>query len=674
MKTKAIIILAIIILFPAFSLGQDWNNNPTGKHEWENIIGSLMEQEDDETAEDWETTYDILQELEQNPVDINSATKEELERIPFLNESEISDILEYIYRNGQILSAAELAMIRSLSAAKRNLLEYFICINEKKEGGFPKIKNIIKYGKSTLIATGGMPLYDRKGDKNGYLGYKYKHSLRYDYTYGKYLRIGFVGAQDSGEPFFADRNSAGYDFYSYYATIKGLGRIKNLTVGKYRIRMGMGLIMNNDAAFGKSMFLSSVGRYGTNIRPHSSRSSYNYMQGLATTVAINSKLSLTAFASYKDFDATINKKDGSITSIIKSGYHRTPQEMSKKNNSSESAYGGNIEFSHNGFHGGISGYYASLSRPLKPNISQPYRKYYANGDKFYNVSVDYGYSSGKFSLLGETATGNCNAIATVNMLIYKLKYNFQITAIQRFYSYKYYSLLSQGFSEGGSVQNESGVYVGINWQPAKGLAVTYYSDIVYFPWAKYQASTASHAFDNMLSLSYRYNNWTFLVKYRLKMKEKDNSNKSALIYQTGQTARFVTAYSATEWNVKAQIDITSSNYKESSLGYMASLSSEYKAIKKLRLFTGFAYFNTKDYNSRIYCYERGMLYDFSFPSYFGEGIRYFLLTDYKFSNRLSATAKASVTNYFNRKPIGSGMQQVDKSSLCDINMQIKWSF
>ena len=102
-----------------------------------------MEQEDDETAEDWETTYDILQELEQNPVDINSATKEELERIPFLNESEISDILEYIYRNGQILSAAELAMIRSLSAAKRNLLEYFICINEKEKAGFPKIKNII---------------------------------------------------------------------------------------------------------------------------------------------------------------------------------------------------------------------------------------------------------------------------------------------------------------------------------------------------------------------------------------------------------------------------------------------------------------------------------------------------------------------------------------------------
>lgn len=674
MKTKAISISAILFLYSTSSCGQDFNNYSTERHEWENIIGSLVEQEDDESAEDWETMYDVLQELEQNPVDINSATKEDMERIPFLNEAEISDILEYIYKNGQMLSVAELAMIRSLSAAKRTLLEYFIRINKKEEGGFPKIKNIIKYGKNALVATGGMPLYERKGDKNGYLGYKFKHSLRYDFTYGNYLRIGVVGAQDSGEPFFADRNSAGYDFYSYYATIKGLGRIKNLTVGNYRIRMGMGLIMNNDIAFGKSMFLSSAWRNGTTIRPHSSSSSYNHMQGIATTVAINGKLSITAFASYKDFDATIDKKDGSITSIIKSGYHRTPQEMSKKNNSSESAYGGNIEFSYNGFHGGFSGYYASFNRTLKPNTSQLYRKFYANGDKFYNVSIDYGFSSGKFSLQGETATGNSNAVATLNMLTYKLKHNFQITAIQRFYSYKYYSLLSQSFSEGGSVQNESGVYVGINWQPAKGLSVIYYSDIVYFPWAKYQVSSASHAFDNLLSLAYKCNNWTFFVRYRLKMKEKDNSNQSALIYQTGQTARLLTAYSATKWNVKGQVDVTSYDYKDSSFGYMASLSGGYNAIKSFKLSANFGYFHTKDYNSRIYCYERGMLYDFSFPSYFGEGIRYSLLADCKFSARLSATAKASVTNYFNRKSVGSGMQMVDKSSLCDINAQIRWTF
>ena len=53
------------------------------------------------------------------------------------------------------------------------------------------------------------------GDKNGYLGYQYKHSIRYDFTYGDKVRFGVLGAQDAGEPFLAGKNSMGYDFYSF---------------------------------------------------------------------------------------------------------------------------------------------------------------------------------------------------------------------------------------------------------------------------------------------------------------------------------------------------------------------------------------------------------------------------------------------------------------------------
>lgn len=672
MIKHTIITVLLLVAYCHNMCAQEITDTEQSTHQWENIIGSVIEEDGEEDPDNWEALYDALNELENNPVDINTATKEDMEHIPFLTDTEISDILEYIYRNGPILTHAELAMIRSLSAAKIKLLTFFITTNDKRTKGFPKLGNILKYGKHELMVTGGIPLYNRKGDNNGYLGYKYKHNIRYDFTYGNYLRIGIVGSQDSGEPFFANRNNWGYDFYSYYATIKDLGRIKNLTLGKYRIRMGMGLIMNNDLAYGKSMILTSMSRQGTSIRPHSSRSSYNCMQGAASTIALSNNFSITAFASYKDFDATLNNKDGSITTIIESGYHRTETEMKKKGNSTQSVYGGNLQFASNGFHFGLSGYFATLNRTLKPNTTQAYRRYYANGDKFHNASIDYGYSSGKFSFQGETATGNSKAIATINMLNYKLSSNFLITTIQRFYSYKYYSLFSQSFSDGGSVQNESGIYIGINWQPIRKIQITYYSDIAYFPWAKYQASTASHSYDNMFSIIYSPSNWSFLMRYRLKLKEKDNATKSALIYQTTHRAKLITAYSAESWNVKMQLDMTANKYKDSSFGYMASLSSGYTAIKRMKIYANIGYFHTKDYNSRVYSYERGMLYDFSFPAYFGKGIRYSALTNFKMSAKLSATAKAAVTKYFNRKPIGSGLQQVDKSSLCDISMQIKW--
>ena len=48
---------------------------------WEVLLGELSTQEDVESAE-WEDTYEMLCDLEQHPIDINSATREELLQLP----------------------------------------------------------------------------------------------------------------------------------------------------------------------------------------------------------------------------------------------------------------------------------------------------------------------------------------------------------------------------------------------------------------------------------------------------------------------------------------------------------------------------------------------------------------------------------------------------------------
>ena len=86
--------IIIILITCNVSIWAQTTNSQT-PHPWENIIGNMMDDNDEEAME-WEDMYDALHELENNPVDINSATKEDLERIPFLSDSEIADILEYI--------------------------------------------------------------------------------------------------------------------------------------------------------------------------------------------------------------------------------------------------------------------------------------------------------------------------------------------------------------------------------------------------------------------------------------------------------------------------------------------------------------------------------------------------------------------------------------------------
>ena len=637
---------------------------------WQDVIAELATSDDMESPA-WDNTIDLLTELADSPIDINNATREELERLPFLSDIQIEDIMAYLYQYGSMKSEGELAMIVSLDPLRRKLLTRFIFFGEKNEDRkFPKLSDISKYGKHDILASIKVPFYERKGDKNGYLGYQYKHSIRYTFSYSDYVKIGLTGAQDAGEPFFAGRNSMGYDHYSFYLSLRKMGRIKSLVVGRYKVKMGMGLVINNNIGLGKLTSLSSLGRQSNYIGGYSSRSDANYLQGAAITVSLPANMELTAFASYREIDATLNKDDGSIATILKTGYHRTPTEMEKKNNSSQSLAGGNLSFDKNGFHAGVTALYTHLNRNIDPG-EQLYRRYYAKGQDYWNISVDYGFNKGRFSFAGETATGDCNAIATINKLGFRASGSLSLMAVYRRYSYKYYSLFAESFSEGGYVQNESGIYLGAEWHPSSYLSMSAYSDYSHFPWAKYLIDFSSRAWDNLVSASYSRGNITLGLRYRLKMKEKNNDEKNGLTDDITHKARLFVEYKTETWKLKTQADFTSDHYKENSNGWMITQSASWTPNRKLSFSASAGYFNTDDYNSRICFYEKGLLYSFNYPSLYGEGVRYSLWTRLTLSSRIWITAKLATTDYFDRDHISSGLQQIDHSSMTDLELQMR---
>ncbi len=637
---------------------------------WQDVIAELATSDDMESPA-WDNTIDLLTELADSPIDINNATREDLERLPFLSDIQIEDIMAYLYQYGSMKSEGELAMIVSLDPLRRKLLTRFIFFGEKNEDRkFPKLSDISKYGKHDILASIKVPFYERKGDKNGYLGYQYKHSIRYTFSYSDYVKIGLTGAQDAGEPFFAGRNSMGYDHYSFYLSLRKMGRIKSLVVGRYKVKMGMGLVINNNIGLGKLTSLSSLGRQSNYIGGYSSRSDANYLQGAAITVSLPANMELTAFESYREIDATLNKDDGSIATILKTGYHRTPTEMEKKNNSSQSLAGGNLSFDKNGFHAGVTALYTHLNRNIDPG-EQLYRRYYAKGQDYWNISVDYGFNKGRFSFAGETATGDCNAIATINKLGFRASGSLSLMAVYRRYSYKYYSLFSESFSEGGYVQNESGIYLGAEWHPSSYLSMSAYSDYSHFPWAKYLIDFSSRAWDNLVSASYSRGNITLGLRYRLKMKEKNNDEKNGLTDDITHKARLFVEYKTETWKLKTQADFTSDHYKENSNGWMITQSASWTPNRKLSFSASAGYFNTDDYNSRICFYEKGLLYSFNYPSLYGEGVRYSLWTRLTLSSRIWITAKLATTDYFDRDHISSGLQQIDHSSMTDLELQMR---
>lgn len=636
---------------------------------WEYYYEQLSSMSDMVTT-DKEATYEFLAELAEHPINLNSATREDLEQLPFLSSVQIEELVAYINQYAPLQSLGELAMIESLDALRRKLLSFFITIDSNPQHRFPSFKNIVQYGKYELLLTGKIPFYKRKGDINGYMGYPFKHWWRYTFSYGQYVKAGVVASQDAGEPWFAGRNKWGYDYYSAYAQIKKCGRIKSLLLGRYRLKMGMGLIINRDFGLGKLISLSSLTNNMQAIRAHSSKSEADYLQGVAATAEIMKGLDLTGFVSYRQIDATLNKKDSSIVNIVTSGYHRTLNEMSRKHNTSQSIVGGRLQYFKNGFHIGVNAIATLLNRTLQPKENQMYRKFSPRGKEFWNSSIDYGYISRRLTLQGETATGNHGAWATLHSFNYQCLSNLSLIVVQRFYSHKYYSLLSRSFSDGGHIQNESGLYVGAYWQPTSNLSLMLYGDWAYFPWATYRASQSSYSYDYMLLGNYQYKKWSLQTRYRLRIQQKDNSNKAALLNTYTHRIRLSWMKVSGRWMSKTQTDGTYYKGLSHSLGYMLTQSIGYQH-NTYSLFANVAYFHTQDYNSRLYAYERGMLYTFSFPMFTGKGFRCAVNMRYHVNSTLMLALKLGSTYYLDRDVIGSSYQQINKNTQTNMELQVR---
>lgn len=103
--------------------------------------------------------------------------------------------------------------------------------------------------------------------------------------------------------------------------------MKSLALGNYKLSFGQGLVLSTDFRLGKT-FSMSTSEYRTGgIRKHSSTDEYNYFRGVAATMELLRCLELSVFYSHRSMDGVV--KNGEITSIFKTGLHRTEKKLIK---------------------------------------------------------------------------------------------------------------------------------------------------------------------------------------------------------------------------------------------------------------------------------------------------------------------------------------------------------
>ena len=137
-------------------------------HAW--MTAEDMEESDGEETMEW------LEERANNKINLNQTTYEELAELPFLTTQQVEGMIDYISHYYPIRTLNELTMIAALDQQTRELLRHFVYVGEeKKKSVWPAWSEMAAYGRHTLTATGKIPFYERAGDRNGYLGYPYRH-------------------------------------------------------------------------------------------------------------------------------------------------------------------------------------------------------------------------------------------------------------------------------------------------------------------------------------------------------------------------------------------------------------------------------------------------------------------------------------------------------------------
>jgi len=682
MKTTQLLRLISIInslfIIPACSA-----QNPS-----ENLIEEVLEDlsvnndiNNSVNSMNWENELEELSNRLQEPVNLNSATREQLEQFPFLSDIQIEHLLAYIYIHGQMETIYELQLVEELDRQTIQYLLPFVCIkainNEPAFRWKTMLKDAGRYGKNEVLTRLDIPFYKRKGYEHTYLGPSVYNSVKYTFRYRDQLYAGGVAEKDAGEPFAALHNRYGYDYYSFYLLLQNCGRLKSLAVGNYRLSFGQGLVMSTDYLMGKTIYASSFNNRSAGIKRYSSTDEYNYFRGVATTVALTKRLSVSAFYSHRNMDGVVT--DGEITSVYKTGLHRSRKEADKKNLLTSQLTGGNVSYQQNHIRLGITGVYYVFNRPYEPELTG-YSKYNIHGNHFYNLGIDYAYRWRRFSFQGETAIGK-QGWASLNRLQYSPVQDIQFMLIHRFYSYDYWAMYAHSFGEGSTVQNEQGYYVGLETTPFSHWRFFVSFDLFSFPWKKYRINKPSRGTDGLIQATFTpRTNLSMYLKYRYKQKERDltGSKVTLTLPIFHHQLRYRLNYSLNDvFSSRTTLDYNHfhSQDRAATKGYQVTqmISSQ---LPWTRLFADVqgSYFCTDDYDSRVYVSEKGLLYTFYTPSFQGRGFRCAVRLRYELNKHWLFITKFGETIYLNRNEIGSGNDLIYGNKKADIQMQLRIKF
>lgn len=691
MRSIGYIPLILFALFPFISLGQEKSE--------------VVQQRIEFIAEQLETEeIDLTNVIEQlnyyfdHPLNLNSATAEELEELNLLSPVQINDLLLHRKAFGKFISIYELQSLEYWDLQTIQLVLPFVRVDDRLDNLHISLKEALDQGNYELFMRyqvtpeekqGYVPVPDSvlAASNNYYYGNPDRYYTRFRYSYRTNISIGVTAEKDAGEEFFAGSQPNGFDFYSAHAFYKGGKYLKAITLGDYQIQIGQGLNLWSGYAFGKTADVTNIKRSAIPIRPYTSVDETRFLRGAAVDMGVGN-ISMTLFGSVKKVDATLIADSlyddlEFVSSINLSGLHRTNSEIARKDALTERIGGANLRYRSRNFQFGLAGVYQGYDKEFNKTI-QPYNQFDFKGKDMMAISGDYSWVVRNFNFFGEIARSSFSGDwANMHGVLFSMDPRASFSILYRNYQKGYQTFYNAGFSEGSNTQNESGIYAGMKLKLNSVWTLNSYVDLFKFPWMKYQVDAPSEGHEIMIQPTYKPNKQLEIYgRYREQLRQKNSRDSDGTVTEIENVLqrnyRLNLSYAISEaFTIKSRIEYVTidrpSNDPEKGMIITQDVLFKPKNLP-FDLSLRYALFDTDSYDSRIYTYENNALYVFAVPAYYYQGSRAYVLVRYSFMKHCDLWVRYGTFIYNNRDSVGSGAEEVQGSKKSELTVQLRIKF
>jgi hypothetical protein len=649
---------------------------------------------------DFDTQFEYLETYLKNPLDLNRATEQQLTDFGLLTAIQIQALLLYRERFGQIFSLYELQGVPTFDLKTILRLSPYVQVERSKALEKLNFKRIFKWGRHQIFARYQRILETQKGytplpaatTGTRFLGSPDKLYLRYKMSYKDRMSFGLTMEKDAGETFFAGSNKQGFDYYSGHFYLKQLSKnIHSVALGDFQVYFGQGLTIWGGFGIRKGAQVLNIKRMSLPIRPYSSVNEALFLRGAAANFQFlpENKLELTVFGSYRTRDANLKSEidslvedlDVEISSLQEIGFHRTPAEVEDENAIGMVTSGARIRYKGKFWHVAGNFVHNYLTNPLVRDNLSLYQKYQFSGNQTINASIDYSFRYRTIQFFGETAVNEKGGVATLNSVLAELDPRVSFALLHRYYAPQYYTLNGNAFGESSDASNESGLYFGLETRLGKGVKLSTYFDFFQFRWLRFQTDAPSKGYELFGKLDYAPNYYLSLyLQYRFEQKGKNLSgnttNIDQIIRHNRHNLRVHLAYDiSSQFSVRSRVEFSFYQNQTFNKGFVLYQDLIFKPkLIPIKFQTRLAFFDTDNYDTRIYAYENDVLYAFTVLPYYGQGLRYYFNISYKINRNFSVWLRFSQTYFTDRTVISSGLNEINAATRSEIKVQIRAKF